>query len=296
MFTGLFFGHINPHIVGIVMKEAVRRAIMAIRSERFVFEAKAKTGYSGQLDDIVTTADNKAQAIYIRMISECFPLCGIVAEEEGLRVECTLPGGVSMFFTVDALDGTKAFARKQSHGIGTMISLVYQGRVIAAYVGDVMSQEIYGFRPESQKVHRISEYDHHEILAIRPNFKLSEQYVLLRADPHKRGSVIQTLIAPKENGGIFRGIEVTSGSIGMSMARLWKGEVGGAVLNPGHSTPWDFCPVIGISTQLGFVFLKDEGGKLFQFKPEAYAEIRKIEHDVLIIHESRLAEVQFLAG
>ena len=73
-------GNVNPHIVGIVMKEAVRRAIVAIRSERFIFESQVKQGYSGNLDDMVTSADHKAQQIYVRMLTECFPDWGIVAE------------------------------------------------------------------------------------------------------------------------------------------------------------------------------------------------------------------------
>jgi fructose-1,6-bisphosphatase/inositol monophosphatase family enzyme len=278
------------------MKEAVRRAIMAIRRQRFIFEAQAKTGYSGKLDDVVTTADKAAQAIYVKMLGECFPLFGIVAEEEALQVTCTVPGRVHIFFTVDGLDGTKAYVRKQSHGIGTMISLVFEDQVIAAYVGDAMTQEIFGFRPESTKVHRISEFDHNESLAIRPSFKLSKQYVLLRTDPHKHSFVIRELIAPKDQGGTFRGIEVTGGSIGTSMARLWKGEVGAAVLNPGHNTPWDWCPIIGVSQQLGFVFLRAEDKKLIQFEPEVCKEIRKTEHDVLVVHKSRLAELSTLVA
>lgn len=291
-----FYGNVNPHIVGIVMKEAVRRAIMAIRRERFIFEAKAKIGHSGKLDDMVTTADRKAQAIYIRMLRECFPLFGIVAEEDALKIECKLPGGVPMSFTVDPLDGTKAFARKQSHGIGTMVSLVCGNEVIAAYVGDVMAQEIYGFRPESSKVHRISEFDHSEPLTIRRNFKLSKQYVLLRRDPHRHSFVIRELIAASEDGGSFRGIEVTGGSIGTSMARLWKGEVGGAVLNAGNNTPWDMCPIVGISKKLGFVFLRAEENRLVRFEPEICTEVRRIEHDVLVVHNSRLEELGSIAA
>ena len=40
--TELDLGPINGHIVGRVMKEAVRRATVAIRNERLVFEAHVK--------------------------------------------------------------------------------------------------------------------------------------------------------------------------------------------------------------------------------------------------------------
>ena len=289
--TGVVYDYSNSHMVGIIMKEAVRRAIMAIRRQRFMFEAKAKTGLSGKLDDMVTSADHEAQRIYVRVLTRCFPRYGIVGEEESLLVECKLPDGVIVYFTVDPLDGTRAFVRKQSHGIGTMISLVCNGEVVAAYVGDVMTQEIFGFRPESDAVYRISEFDHVEQLTIRRNFKLSKQYVLLRTDPHKHSYIIRSLVASKEAGGVFRGIEVTGGSIGTSMARLWKGEVGAAVLTPGHNTPWDWCPIFGISKKLGFVFLKADEKKLTPFEPEVSMKVLKTQYDVLVVHSSRLSEL-----
>ena len=283
-------GNVNSHIIGIVMKEAVRRAISAIRHQRFIFESSAKLGLGGNLDDMVTTADKEAQQIYVKILRECFPTCGIVAEEEKLQIACQIDG-MDIFFTVDPLDGTKAFVRKQSHGIGTMISLVADGKVVAAFIGDVMSQEIYGFRPNSKKTHRISEYDHTQEICIDPDFKLSDQYVLLRTDPSKHSHAIRRLIVPIENGGIFKGLEVTGGSIGSSMARLWKAEVGAAVLTPGHNTPWDLCPVLGISQHLGFVFMKPQASSWVVFEPKACREIQVLDHDVLIVHNSRLSEL-----
>ena len=38
-----------------------------------------------------------------------------------------------------------------------MVALVCDGNVIAAYVGDVMTGETFGFRPGSTKVYRLSE-------------------------------------------------------------------------------------------------------------------------------------------
>jgi hypothetical protein len=60
-----------------------------------------------------------------------------------------------------------------------MVALVEQGRVASAYVGDINTQEIYGYRPGSRSVHRISEYETSERLAhiVKP---ISEQYALLR--------------------------------------------------------------------------------------------------------------------
>src|SRR5687767_10555304 len=141
------FGPINGHVLGWAMKEMVRRAIEAIQAQLFVFEATEKAGYDGKLDDVVTTADRSAQQIYVKMIREGFPTYGLVAEEDELSIRCADPELGDIYFTVDPLDGTKAFRRRQSHGIGTMLSLVHKGEIIAAYVGDVMTREIYGYHP-----------------------------------------------------------------------------------------------------------------------------------------------------
>ena len=281
------FGPINPHIVGIVMKETVRRAIAAIRARRFLFEARAKADHRGNLSDVVTNADHDAQAIYLKLLRECFPGIAIIAEEDEAAA-----GEPQTYFTVDPLDGTKAFVRRQSHGIGTMISLVDRGQVIAAYVGDVMTQEVFGFRPGSPHVHRISEFDRGERLRIDPDLRLAKQYLLLRAGPHRYPPVLQALAGGKDSRGHFRQIEVESGSIGTSMARLWKGEVGGAALLPAQETPWDISPLIGISRKLGFVFLRvTERDRLQPYDPPISAVTYRRQHAVLVVHETRLGEL-----
>jgi fructose-1,6-bisphosphatase/inositol monophosphatase family enzyme len=284
------FGPINPHIVGIVMKEAVRRAIAAIRARRFLFEVHAKLDHRGDLNDVVTNADHDAQAIYLKLLRECFPGVAIIAEED--ERAAAAGGEPETYFTVDPLDGTKAFVRRQSHGIGTMISLVERGHVIAAYVGDVMTQEVFGFRPGSANVHRISEFDRGERLRIDPDLRLAKQYLLLRAAPHRYPPVLQALAGGRDSRGHFRQIEVESGSIGTSMARLWKGEVGGAALLPAQETPWDISPLIGISRKLGFVFLRvTEGGRLLAYEPPVSAVTYRRPYAVLVVHETRLGEL-----
>ena len=283
------FGPVNPHIVGIVMKEVVRRAINAIRDRRFLFEARTKADHRGNMVDVVTSADHDAQAIYLKVLQECFPGIAIIAEED----EAARSDAPARYFTVDPLDGTKAFVRRQSHGIGTMIALVDGGEVIAAYVGDVMTQEVFGFRPGSPNAHRISEFDHGERLRIDPGLRLGKQYLLLRAAPHRYPPVLQKLARSH-----CKGIEVESGSIGTSMARLWKGEVGAAALLPAVETPWDITPIIGISRKLGFVFLRvGESGRLEPYDPPVSPQTYRRPYAVLVVHEERLGELsEFLTA
>ncbi|MFC1656493.1 inositol monophosphatase family protein [Patescibacteria group bacterium] len=284
---------LNGHIIGIILKELVRRAVSTIRTERFIFEAQAKEGYSGKLDDIVTSADRAAQAVYVKSLRECFPAFGIVAEEENLRVNCTHPS-VNIYFTVDPLDGTKAFSRRQSHGIGTMIALVCSGHVIAAYVGDVMTQEIYGFRPGSEKVHRVSESDFFEQLTINPVKPLVEQIVILRELPSKYPEEIRNLIDPgHQDEKVFRNAEVMSGSIGTTFARLWKGEAVATVYPPHHYTPWDMTPILGISEKLGFLFLRYNKEKNhFEKSPMPVStEVEDKGEGLFVIHEAYLSHL-----
>lgn len=285
------FAPVNGHLVGIVMKELVRRAIEAIRVERFTFEAQNKMSLAGAPDDLVTSADRKAQEVYVRGLRECFPGVGIIGEEDALSLPCTLAGTADapLYFTVDPLDGTRAFARRQSFGIGTMLALVHGAEVIGAYVGDVMTREIFGFRPGSEKVHRISEYDKAEQMRVDPERTLAGRYLFLRDLPEAYSPAVRALV--QKGAGRFRGVEVASGSIGIGLARLWKDEVGAAALRPAHDTPWDWAPVVGISRALGFVFLRPEGGVLREYQPALTPEVERREHDVVIVHRSRVAEL-----
>src|SRR5262249_14788865 len=95
---------LNGHAVGIILKELVRRAMTIIRNERQVFEATIKQGYSGNMDDVFTSADTKAQQVYIKSLRECFPDYAIVAEEGGETDSQILAAGGDAYFTVDPLD------------------------------------------------------------------------------------------------------------------------------------------------------------------------------------------------
>ena len=282
------YGDLNCHATGILIKEMARRALIELRKQRTIFEAEHKDNPDKKGEDFVTSADRAAQAIYLKTIRECFPLFGIVAEEEELIVPCLLDGA-NIYFTVDPLDGTKAYIRRQSHGIGTMISLVKNGEVIAACVGDVMTQEIYYFRPNSNKVHRVSEFDTAETLTIDSNRSLKSQYVLLRDAPWEYSDSAQ-----KTARFAFKNIEVGGGSIGISFARLWKGEVGGIILLPITETPWDLSPVVGISKKLGFRFfdISDRTtGALIESPPAIKMQKYHRELETIVIHESRIEEL-----
>lgn len=289
MLTSLPYGNLYGDSIGIIMRELVRRAMKVIRRERFNFEIHHKSGYFGEKDDVYTDPDKAAQAIYIKGLRECFPTYGIAAEEDDLSIPCTHE--LNIHFTVDPLDGTRAFIRRQSHGIGTMISLICSGTVLGAYVGDIMSQEIYGSRPGSENVWRFDEsyrYAKPEKLVIDTSKPFEKRYVLLTDSHYKHTPFTQRLVGPLEHGGLFKGYNVMNGSIGTNMAQLWKSEVVAMVLQPHIETPWDFCPTYGISRKLGLVFCKIDpiSKSLIPYEPLVSPIKRFRSFEVLVVHEN----------
>lgn len=274
----------NGHAVGACMKEMVVRAIEEIRAQRFICERTVKQGHDGAMDDLVTSADKAAQGIYVRLIHERFPGFGIIAEEAELSEPCTLDGP-EMYFTVDPLDGTKAFGRRASTGVGTMLALVRDSKVIAAYVGDVNTREIFGYRPDSEKTHWITETGFAEPLEPRVGVPLSSQNVVLRDPLAEYSAAMQDYLMP---GALFKSHEIGTGSIGIMFSRLWRGEVGGIALPPSHETPWDRAPIIGISERLGFIFCQFDDAKLVAVPQAPRKTTYKRDEELLVIHQSNL--------
>jgi fructose-1,6-bisphosphatase/inositol monophosphatase family enzyme len=275
-------GQLNGHSVGRILKEAVRRAATVIRAERQTFEAHTKLSYGGTMDDVFTSADKAAQEVYLRTFTECFPGCGVLGEEDSYSLAPTPP--LTAYFTVDPIDGTRAFIRRQSHGITTMVALVDGGQVISAYVGDISSDEVYGYRPGSEKVHRITRLDTFETL--NPHLTAlasAKDMVLLLRDPLDKYSAQSAALVPR-----FKTYEVMGSSIGAWAARLWKGEISATLQPPSFETPWDSTPIIGIGRKLGFAWLQPDGDGWTEYEPELPLKPTRRDHDVLVIHSSYL--------
>ncbi|MFH1405037.1 MAG: inositol monophosphatase family protein [Patescibacteria group bacterium] len=287
------FGDLNGYTIGIVLKECVRRAMEVIRAHRYSHKVREKHT-PGKKFDVVTDADEAAQKVYVKIIKRAFPTFGIVAEEDGLSVPCTHPE-LDIYVTVDPLDGTKAFSRWQAHGVGTMVSVVCNGEVVAAYIGDAIAQEVYGFRPGSVTVHMVCEDGFAEDLGTRLTQELSGAAILLRESESAHSHTAQLLFHSSVHSPLFTKTVFSSGSIGLSMARLWKGEVGAAVLLPGRNTPWDLMPVLGICQKLDFVFLAldPKTGRYKEFTCPVSQQAIEIQEELIVV-QSR--HVQLLNG
>ena len=290
MATAIRYGDLTPFVVGMVLQGLVGRVCAYIRRNRFSFEVFEKIGTDGS-KDVVTNVDREAQEMYLHPLIQCFPGYGIIAEE---NFEISSRHSEGFRFSIDPLDGTKAFIRGQSHGIGSMIALSCNaGDILVAYVGDVMTGEIYGFcNPyTSGGVYRYHEDGDPHALVVNEHMSLNDQDLLFEDPPDRSSMLTQNMTSAVKLGGLFKKYQVGSGGIGISMARLWKGEVGGIVLSPNNDTPWDLNPVVGISKQRGFKFIPmlDDDSIHQELMPALITTTRR-GYELLVIHKSRFDE------
>lgn len=286
---------LNMKSIGDKMQAMVVRAIEIIRMHAHNPIPVAKLGYSQDAtdtpDDMTTQGDIEAQAAYQEAIMEDPEFAGFgIIGEEGLNLLCTHPE-LDIHFTCDPLDGTKAYDRKQAHGVGTMLALVCNGEVIAAFVGDINNGEIFRFvAGEGVTRHR---FGIEEVLSLKIK-PLPKQYVLFRERMRKHDPYIVEMAEADNSDKLFKDVEICGGSIGLHMARLWIGEVGATILNQKHVTPWDYMPVIGLSLALGFVFLDYEPttGEFTEYTPDTFMDVRKVFRTTLIMHRENLPELR----
>lgn len=292
------FGQLNEHALVIILREAARRAAVHARRQLFKVTAEVKGVKKDGGLDVVTSADRESQAIVVKMLTECFPDAGVFGEEGEGKSFVVNPES-PLWFTVDPIDGTKYYTLKESHGFACAISCVYENEVLSVCVMDIMTGEIYYFRPGSAKTHRIDKHAGLIDFEIDQMLPLAEQKVLLRERVRDYSRIAQGIVDgfPDSVGGgwctpLFKKAEVTGGSIVAHMARLWKGSVGGTILRPGVQKPWDIVPVIGMCKRLGFVFIDvdSERERLTVFEPKASKIPVTWKNDVMIVHASRVEE------
>lgn len=288
METMEMYGGLTPAAIGVLMRAAVERALSTIQAETTRFVVTQKPDYNGDMTDLFTTADTKAQAKVVKFIEECFPGFGIIAEEEGSNRESEN----GLYFTVDPLDGTKAYVREQSHGIGSMLALVRDDKVIGVCIGDVKTGELFYYRPDSDNVHRLT-----PTLGIAQHMHfcrpVDENSCILLRDPLDEKYRWQSRRLVKN---MFKKHLIDGGSIGTWMARLWKREVSAVLISPSHETPWDTTPVIGMSRKLGYTFwrpihINKNGCNFIRYNPSLPKQIEYRSNDLLIVHEKDLETI-----
>lgn len=272
--------------LGLFMRTAVEGAINIAQAEAANYQRIGKLHYDGTDTDLVTSADLKAQAHYEALVKTNFPDEGLVGEENSLGVE----NGNTLRFTVDPVDGTKAYGRNQSTGVATMFAHADGDNVDAVCVGDVNTNEIYQFAPGHAPTR--TRFGHTTPLPKTWPEALGTKYVLLSRPAEDYPENVQRIIRGK-HGGIFKDMEVTSGSIGIMAARIWKGEVAMIVLYPSYDTPWDSTPIIGMNRILGIVHIAvdQETGEARLFEPKLPLVPNKKNFTEIFVHKTYADEV-----
>lgn len=286
---------LNLKSIGTKMAAMVAQAIEIIRKHAHNPVPVPKHSYGqGEAEvpsDLATQGDIEAQTAYLEAITSDPELAGFgIIGEEDLNLPSAHPTH-NVYFTCDPLDGTKAYDRKQAHGVGSMLALVCDGEVIAACIGDANNGETYLWVKGGPVVRR--RFGVEEELRLG-NKTLKKQYVLLRERMCKHHPLIADMAEAEGESQLFKDVEIGGGSIGLHMARLWIGEVGATVLNQKFVTPWDDTPVSAISCALGFVHLDFEPttGEFAEYEPALLTEVAARHRTTLIIHRDNLPELR----
>lgn len=275
----------NTQNLGLFMRIAAEGAIQIARSEAMNFERIPKVHYNGVDEDLATSADLKAQAYIKKLAEEHFPNEHFVGEEGENHEPFSGPR-----FVCDPVDGTKAYGRGQSTGVATMIAHVDDDEVDAVCVGDVNTGEIYQYAPDH--VPTRTRFGQISRLPTTWNLPLSAQYVLLNRPADDLPGNIRLMIREK-HGGVFKDMEVTSGSIGILVARLWKQEVAMVVIGPSHDTPWDVAPIVGMNRVLGIKHIRvdRDTGHAELFEAHVPLKVKKKDFIEVLTHETYASEV-----
>jgi fructose-1,6-bisphosphatase/inositol monophosphatase family enzyme len=300
-----FFQPINSRNIGALMREVVRRMCATIHRQRFSFAFEGKEVDYKVGADFVSTADKEAQLIALDFLKRNFPEFGIIAEEDDLFKDAKefhhTDGSIhKFFFSLDPLDGTKAFIRKQSDSYSSMISFIHEingvATVIGVCIGDPMTGEMYYTRPDSPRVHLLDrDTELARLLCFDKEMNPSETFALLREPLYDFSPIIRKLV--NEHGldrdNFFLKAENVGGSIGISFAKLWKGQYGMLALKAGKTTVWDSAPCIGISAKLGFVpMIVNKQGRLEKSKFFIHTKRENMEqHETIIVHKTLVSRI-----
>jgi fructose-1,6-bisphosphatase/inositol monophosphatase family enzyme len=303
----------NSHAAGVLIKEYLRRAFLEILTGSLRFQASDKPGSSFRPRDQVTDIDHRVQLLLLRWLLETFPGTGIIAEEVTelsvlkhrfpdrdltslatghLHVPCAIPG-VEFFLIFDPIDGTGAFIRGDLHGVACQIALAVRvkGRVhiIGAFIVDAYTQEIFGFRPGSSRVHRISRFEKsRQLNGVAGREDLHDGIAILRDSVALHSKVVQRMMRPHGKGGLVRTHTIQTGSMALSYASLW---CSGAALiaPPWPDTPWDLAPPLGISQRLGYLSFSIIDGIVCPFDYQLKLEPGERPFEVLWVHHRQAA-------
>ena len=284
------YGKLNGDIIKTVMLDSVYCAMKEIKDSADSFTIKTKIAKGGDDAEVFTEIDQRVQKFYVEYLLRHFPDFGIIGEEDKLTIKSkTLDS--DLWFSIDPIDGTSAFVRKQSHAICTMLALVRNEDIIASYIGNPLTGEVFGYGPTDRAVHRYrNRYENPELLS-GCSSPMNKTYFLLRDIPTAHSQRVQKIA----ESGLFRGIRVDGGSIGTHLARAWTGEISALVLCEEVVASWDEMPIRGINSKLGYVYLDMAKPYLEMVVTDQYKSFKGVIEDgreLLIVHRNYMDQVR----
>lgn len=126
------------NVVETLLRDAARQEI--IPRFRNLAEGSVRTK-SGPLD-LVTEADEAAEALITAGLRQAFPGCVVVGEEAATEDPSILKGliGADLAFVVDPVDGTANFAAGLTL-FGVMAAVIVRGEVVASVIHDPLGDD-----------------------------------------------------------------------------------------------------------------------------------------------------------
>ncbi len=268
---------LSDNDIDTIFRFTVRIATKKIRE--FRLQLKNGTVECGNGNNPVKDFSISIQELYIKQIKSFLPTHGIIAKE-GKNGPTTISSSLKpgLYWSIDSIDGINALVNGQSSGISTGVCLFSNERFISAYVGDVCTQEVFGFCVGKNTVYQyIDDSENRLMVNTKP---LSQARLLLRALPRQHSDLVVELVSHFDNF-LIRG-----GGISSWIISLWTGEAMAAVIPDSIEYPWERNPIYAISLALGFVFLRPskDGLAWNKYIPDPVFASRTVPHDILIIH------------
>ncbi len=233
-----------------VAVELARRAGQAVMDVYATDFAVASKGHN----DPVTEADRQANDLIVKGLTEAFPLDTVVAEESPPPEDIPASGRV---WYVDPLDGTKDFIARNGE-FSVMIGLAVNGK---AQLGVV-------YRPEGDVLYAgvVGRAAWMERRGIRTALVIKEQdsgrpltLAVSRSHRHPMVEKISRTLGVED--------EIPSGSVGLKIGLIARGEAD-VYLEPGPYTKlWDSCAPEAILRAAGGAFTTILGQPLVYGKP-----------------------------
>ncbi len=283
------FGELSPNALDLILCHIARLMRISVLELVARFEAgdetldvEAITSYTGIIGgDVRTKADLLSQATFMRLYLLLLKGLGVRGEENNLRIPCGLIGPHKVVITVDPLDGTARFAELMADlslprgGVSIMLAVRVGNEVVAAYVLDLFTGELYRVAPGGDTVVMTIDNDElpQTLPLITPPTSLGDATLLIRRTHQHHQNLMGLIERPPGQPSVFGEIELSNGSIGLSVMQVALGRVAALAGRPGnHSTPWDDTPLVAICRAAGIKTFRIASDGLYEIELDAPTE------------------------